>query len=188
MQKLDQTDSEEGVALTAEFGVSWREATLPDDAELAAIMSDNESLLASLAWLEEGGLALSEETSSGDALARVETKLNFTISLLGFWLRRQLKLPARRHVILGESALTWTTDTPPPLNEALLVELYPSTRLPMPLVLPATAHAIDKEGTSTCMVHSQLLGLSEGVANALSRTIFRYHRRLLRERHQTTDD
>lgn len=183
--ETDPHNGSEGVKLHQRLGLTWREAAIPERRVVNAIMHDNEALLANQVWLEELESSYRDEPVGEDSQARTETRLGLLIALFGMWLRRQFEPPPVVPVILGENTLAWESDAAPPRDVTLLVEVYLNSRLPMPLVLPATVHQVTPSGGDfKWRIETCLEQMSRAARQGVARVAFRYHRRVLRERHE----
>ncbi|GEM_PF-2970195 len=183
--ETDPHSGNDGVKLHQRLGLSWREAVIPETRVLNAIMHDNEALLANQVWLEELESSYRDTPVGEDPQARTETRLGLLIALFGMWLRRQFEPPPVVPVILGENTLAWESDTAPPRDATLLVEVYLNSRLPMPLILPATVQQVIPSGDgSKWHIETRLEQMSPAARQGVARVAFRYHRRILRERHE----
>lgn len=183
-----QQPGENGVQLRQALALAWREAEVETEALRDALMYDNEAVLANHAWLDDFEHHPYDEPSGREGGEVLETRLNLLIAMIGIWMRRQAVIPDAVPVTLGEETLAWETSEPPPPGAHLLVELYFSVRFPFPLVLPAEVSSVEAcEDGNRWRVKTQLIQLSRGTRQGIARVIFRYHRRVLRERHARED-
>lgn len=118
------------------------------------------------------------ETGGGEhrRLERLEAKLDLALFLLARTLEPGPS-PTPVEVKLSPEAIRWRENRPPHAGTPLLLELRPSSTLPLSLRLPAMAMA-SEDGWA----RASLLGLAEPVAEALHQFIFRRHRQAIRAR------
>lgn len=109
-------------------------------------------------------------------LERVEAKLDLALYLLARTLEPG-PASAVVEVKLSPEAIRWREARPPGEGTPLLLELRPSSTLPLSLRLPAMAMA-----TEGVWAQASFLGLAEPVAEALHQFIFRRHRQAIRAR------
>ena len=109
-------------------------------------------------------------------LERVEAKLDLALYLLARTLEPG-PAPVVLDVKLSPEEIRWQETRPPAEGTPLLLELRPSTTLPLSLRLPAMA-MVPEAG----FARASFLGLPEPVADALHQFIFRRHRQAIRAR------
>jgi hypothetical protein len=163
-----------GVALVERLPLRWQAwAGSPDEA--ARQRQANEETLRVILSLDEHphGELTDEDPALAQELARLESKLNLVLELVGQLLVRQLVLPPPVAVQLHADSLKWETATPPPAGARLLIELYPCNRFPRPLALPAVARPESRAGWAAAGFEE----LGEAVQDQLEMLIFRHHRR-----------
>lgn len=152
-----------------------------DADRLAYAAEQNERVLQALRVLDE--YALSEAGEEGGAvaqeLARLDAKLNLMLDLVNQLLTRHLDLPPPRAVALGSQGLSWHTDAPPAVGDAVVVELYLNVRYPVPLVLQARVASVGAGRPAPVEVSFEYL--KDNVQEWLERIIFRHHRRQIAE-------
>ena len=160
-----------GLVLTLDCPLRWLDRPPGTPVEVAARALD---VLERLEALEERPHALDEDPALGRELARLERKLDTVLELRGALLDTARPRPPARAVDLRADALTWTAapGTAPPVGARGWVELY-LAELPWPLVLAAEITATGDGGRAEAV----LPDLSDALADALTRLIFRRHRR-----------
>lgn len=182
------SDEEDVVKLRQRLPLHWEERTMDDPGRLDALMHDNEALLANQAWLEDYELGPHDELLSDEPKMRMEVRLNLLISVLGMWMRRQAAVPPTVPVVLGEHTLCWDTNEPPPANAHLMVDLYLNQRFPMPLIVPLVVWKVERsDGDLPWRVEGHLENLSAATKQGIASLAFRYHRKSLRERRDSSD-
>lgn len=146
-------------------------------AELLRQQHANDETLRVILSLDEHHVEAGEDHAElAQDLARLETKINLILDLVGQVLSRQLDLPPALIVNLSSSALEWeVTATPPPARQRVLLELYVCPRYPRPIFLPATVQESPAPGRSRASFDD----LGEPVQDSLEKLIFRHHRRLI---------
>jgi hypothetical protein len=145
-----------------------------DPAHRPARERRNVAALGALLGLEEGTRAHEE---SGDAtqqlLQRLERKLDLVIELVGHSLARQSPPPEPEPIRLSARGFACPAPpTPPQLGARVLLALYPSAHLPLPLELPAEVVPDPDGGLRACFVDD-----AARLEDELAKLIFREHRR-----------
>lgn len=161
----------------------WCEARLPlkwsilDTVATPAAGLEQEALLL-LTAINQMEASHELEAGGGDQrrLERMEAKLDLALYLLARTLEPG-PAPVVVAVKLSPEAIRWRELQPPEEGTPLLLELRPSTALPLSLRLPAMAMA-PREGWA----QASFLRLAEPVAEALHQFIFRRHRQAIRAR------
>jgi len=175
---------EGGVRLHRDLALRWREARAETGGVRDALMCDNEAVLANHAWFEDFERSPYEELPGHEGNESVDARLNLLVAMVGIWMRRQASMPDPVPVTLDERTLAWEGSDVPETGARLLVEIYLSSRFPLPLVLPAEVMRVDDTGEQgRRRVFARLVELSPGTRQGIARVAFRYHRRALRERH-----
>jgi hypothetical protein len=173
-------DQASGITLHAKLPFSWQSALISSEA-LIKLRSSNLEVMHALATLESVPDKDHEaDPTTSKAIDRIEAKLDIVIGLLSRLASQHAQPPAPLWVDLGVHDIHWQGDDAPPIPGSLiLIDLFLSERLPEPLRLLAKVSASD---TGHC--HAEFLDMDEEVAEWMTRTLFRYHRRELQARHQ----
>lgn len=188
MQKETEQSTQSNVHLHQRLPLSWREGIIEGEQHLDAIMYDNEALLINQHWLDEFEHTLHTEFPRANHEDVVLSRLNLVLSLFGIWMRRQFSPPPVSMVTLDEYELCWETANAPPRDAEVVIQLYLIPRFPMPLTLPAKIVDITRGGESgSKRVRASLHNLSEVTRQGIARAVFRYHRKMLRERNRLSD-
>jgi hypothetical protein len=168
---------EEGLVCEEEMPLEWSVVeALPADAHLAALHVSNEALIRACESLEEVHRPADEAPEVAYELARIESKLNVVLELLGEWLKRQGDMPPVRQVRFNASGMEWTAPDGPPGGALVHVRVHLCSAFPKPLNL--YGEVVDREqGSDAVRTVVKLLGVSQSVADGLERMVFRRHRR-----------
>ena len=155
----------------------WRE-TRPEPATLDAVLREAALLLTAINQMEathEAEPAAAEQRR----LERLEAKLDLALHLLARAL--QPATPAgERALRLSPEDAAWDDDAPPAAGTALMLELCPSSALPLTLRLPALA--VQAEAGRA---RARFVDLPEALREALYQFVFRRHRQAIRARGAT---
>lgn len=112
------------------------------------------------------------------AIERVESKLDVLLLLVARMASGSITLPVEKAVTLDTQYLVWNeSETLPAVGDTLLVNLYLNPRLPQPLQLNVVVESIVES-----QVTAKLEDVDSDLEDWLTRTIFRYHRRVLQAR------
>jgi hypothetical protein len=166
-----------GVHLSANLPLKWQPRDRIGSEELADWMHGNVVVLQALANLESLGKESDTEHRIDHNVARLEAKLDLTLTLVGELLRRQTPLPPATAVVLTGQGIAWQAEPAPPPHATGVVALYLSARLPWPLMLP-----VEIIGAQDGKTRAKLMHLSEEAQEWLDRTLFRHHRRAVHAR------
>ncbi len=152
-----------------------------------AMVSDqaNIGVLTAVSALEMHFTPTGEESDTrGPELQQLDNKLNVLIQMFaGFW-RAQCALPAPVAVTVSLDGLRFDADAlPEPAGPTRSVALYLNDVLPQPLVLPVEQLSPAVDGRREL----RFAALSEELTEALSRHIFRRHRRALAQNRQASN-
>jgi hypothetical protein len=141
----------------------------------AARPQDNEDTLRAILSLDEHHHSElnDEDPALAQEFARLESRLNLVMELVGQLLVRQLALPEPVPLRLFAGGVEWETARPPSPGQPAMIELYVCRRLPRPLWLPATMVGAPRPGWSA----ARFAELGEAVQEQLEMLIFRHHRR-----------
>ena len=147
--------------------------------ELAHLNADNLQLLIAEASIEEARAneALKEESPALlHELQRLEYKLNILLRLTAELTMRHSEMPRVERFRLSAHGLEWLGGGPA-RGATGLVRLYINPSVPQPLLLPcAVVGDVQRDALSVAQL--RFVGISEPVADALEKLIFRHHRRL----------
>lgn len=166
-----------GVQLSTNLPLKWQAKESFSSEELADWMHGNIVVLQALASLESVTKDSDTEHRIDHNVARIEAKIDLTLTLVGELLRRQTPLPAAVPMALSSEAIAWqSVQTIAPHTKGV-VWLYISPRLPWPLMLP-----VEIIGSQDGKVRAKLIHMSEEAQEWLDRTLFRHHRRAVHAR------
>ncbi|MDA8094543.1 MAG: PilZ domain-containing protein [Betaproteobacteria bacterium] len=179
-------DAMQGVVMQASLPLRWEARADVPEFTLGGWMHANVALLEGLATLESRGTEI--DIPPGEAAARaferLEAKLDVSLMLLASVVTSHNGLPPCVPASLSAQAIEWTTQDTQPLPQQLLIHVFLSSQLPLPLRLPAElAHAEPR--ADGVHVRARFVQLSEPMADWLERTIFRHHRRLIQRQNRT---
>ncbi len=165
----------------AELPLSWTSVDILDEGQVSRWMHDALAVLRALAILET---PVSEQdkdlsSSSGKAMERLEAKLDLSLVLLMQLTRQSEAFPDCHPITLRADSVEWVTGSLPEPGQNILLTLYLSAGLPIALTLPAK---VTKDSDSSPAVRAVFSPLDEEVAEWLSRTLFRYHRRQIHQK------
>ena len=175
---------EQGLVCEGEVPLSWEPiAELPPEQRLAAINAANESLIRSCEALEEPRHGYDESSDLAQELQRLDSKLTLVLEMLAEGLRRQEHLPPARRIRFNAHGMAWESGEargePPEAGTLVRVECYVCASLPRPLVMygQVSANAAEEAASVPEGATVEFLGVSQGLADALERLVFRRHRR-----------
>lgn len=172
--------SHNGLQCTLRLPFAWRRLDDVNRANLPRAFELNRSLLEALALIEQ-------PQSVGEAhdqkhWARIETKLDLALNLLGLVLSAQRPAPAPQHLRLSQFDVSWLDEAGPEPGSDILVMLHASSRLPLHLSLPARVTALHTEPDGL-RVQASFEDLPEELRESLAQWVFREHRREVRALH-----
>ncbi|MCC5866891.1 MAG: PilZ domain-containing protein [Gammaproteobacteria bacterium] len=160
-----------------ELGLRWRRVeALPGEVLLARINARNETVLRSIAMLEEQDQTQSDAAERAE-LHRIEGKLNLVLELLTELMRERQAEPIRPHSMrLNARGLCWDDAGPVSQGALLEFEIFALPAWPVPLTLHGrvTSAEARRDGWRAC---ARLEGLSTGSRDWLDKLVFRRHRR-----------
>lgn len=159
-----------------ELGLRWQEIeSLPGEIALSRINARNETVLRSIAMLEER-----DETQSDDAeraeLHRLEGKLNLVLELLSELVRGGDAAARIYDIRMNARGLCWDVSEPVTPGGLLQLELFALPAWPVPLTLHARITDVDQHRGSWRLC-ARLEALTPGVRDWLDKLVFRRHRR-----------
>ncbi|MCK5092972.1 MAG: PilZ domain-containing protein [Gammaproteobacteria bacterium] len=159
--------------------LSWSVLDQPmDDRQLTLLNEENERVLGSIAVLEEQVPDHADmQTPQGQALVRLETKLNILTELVSHLLATRLDRPGPYRFRLNACAIEWICDEAPPEKDALiLLSIYLHPVFHQPFNVQVRVNDVTHE-QNTYTVQAVFDGLSNVVLHSLEKFIFRHHRR-----------
>ena len=161
-----------GVHLSANLPLNWQPRESFTAEELADWMRGNIVVLQALGSLEATTKDSDTEHRIDHHVARLEAKLDLTLTLVGELLRRQTPLPPATATVVTSDSITWQSQQAIAPHVTGVVALYLSSRLPWPLMLP-----VEIIGSQDGKARAKLIHMSEEAQEWLDRTLFRHHRR-----------
>lgn len=169
----------EGLVYQANLALAWRPYVAGQDPNAEALNLANEQTLRLLAAVEEFYPEAGDEHAQNHELARLESKLNLLLELVGELLTAQRPLPPARAVRLNAHAVEWREagDGRPKPGTPVLLEVYLSSEMSRPLRLMAQTVAADPAAPEAVLATVE--HLSEPVVDLLEKCIFRRHRRAI---------
>jgi hypothetical protein len=175
---------EQGLVCEGEIPLGWERVTeLPPEQRLAAINAANESLIRSCEGLEEPYRSYEESSDLAQELQRLDAKLTLVLDMLAEALRRPEDLPPGRRVRFNAHGISWELTEArqqyPEPGALIRIECYVCAFLPKPLVMYGrmSGSAEDAAGRVPERATVEFVGISQGLADALERLVFRRHRR-----------
>lgn len=175
---------EQGLVCEGEVPLGWELVIeLPPEQRLAAINAANESLIRSCEGLEEPYRSYEESSDLAQELQRLDSKLTLVLDMLAESLRRPGDLPPDRRVRFNAHGVSWelteAREEHPEPDALIRIECYVCAFLPKPLVMygRVSGPAQDDAGRVPERATVEFLGVSQGLADALERLVFRRHRR-----------
>ena len=170
---------DETLVYEASQPLSWSVLDQPlEHRQLTALNEDNERVLGSIAVLEEQVPDHADmQTPQGQALVRLETKLNILTELMSQLLSTRLDRPESYRFRLNACAIEWVSDEVPPEEDALiLLSVYLHPVYNQPFNVQARVNDVTQE-QNEYRVQAVFDGLSNVVLHSLEKLIFRHHRR-----------
>ena len=181
----DADDPQPGVALVYEdrIPIAWQVLEQhPAAWQLLKAHQSNEQVLRYLASVDDQ--LQRHDTGEDDhgpvphEIARLESKLNLLMDMVGRLLGEQVVLPPETPVRINADELQWQTDNPPPAGSLVSVDLYLNPRFPSPIVLHGRIDQVTPvEGGFR--VEMSYCYMSDMVRNGIEKLVFRQHRRLV---------
>lgn len=170
---------DETLAYETSLPLSWSVLEEPmNDHQLTMLNEENERVLGSIAVLEEQVPEhVDMQTPQGQAMVRMETKLNILTELVSQLLAIRIERPESHSFRLNACAIEWICDEAPPEKDALiLVSVYLHPVFYQPFTVQARVNDVTKD-QDTYTVQAVYDGLSNVVLHSLEKFIFRHHRR-----------
>jgi hypothetical protein len=169
-----------GITYQAALPLRWQRQAAPSDEALAVARHANMTLLQALSTLESA----SDKDHDADqpaakSIERLEAKLDIALSLLSKLVAQHTETMPVRPVTMGVHHIEWreeTADLDP--GTTVLIDLHLNPKLPDPLRLYARIVSV-RSGACT----AEFLDEDEELEEWITRTLFRYHRRMLQARH-----
>ncbi len=171
----------DGLVYEDAMPLSWVEGPLVEGIDLARMNAENLQLLGAESSLEEVRVhdAMKDESPAlAHELQRLEYKLNILLRLTAELSARQNALPRPEPVRLSAAGLEWVGTDGPRVGTTGLVTLYINPALPQPLRLSCRVIG-ERDADGRRVAQLQFAGLSDSVAEAINKLIFRHHRRLV---------
>lgn len=167
--------------------LSWRELpSFPEATELQHIEQTNLHILHTLFALDIHAGDYGDDPSllsSASELKRLDFKVSVLLEMVGALLAGQQAIPTEHQLTLAVTYLSWHTETPPPHDVPLRLELYCNFSYPRPLILHGYVDqsllAADAMPPQTRIIFHPP---SEPLQEALERYIFLRHRRMIANR------
>jgi hypothetical protein len=177
---MSESDSEIGHGLLYEESLPMQWRAVPEQSfrsELTSLNENNEEVLRFIGVLDEyPGEIGDEHAPIAHELARVETKLNLLLGLVGQLLTVHFPLPPLKTVKLNPIGIEWLEDQGLRPGEVGIVEIYLNPRCPRPLTFAGKVDRVESTGGGY-RIMVQFEPLSTSVQERLEKTIFRHHRR-----------
>jgi hypothetical protein len=182
---MSGTPEQDGVYLKGQLPLSWEATSGFDANQLERWMHADLALLRALAVLDSNQPEAERDTTTptNKVLDRLEAKTDLALALIIQLLGQQTTLPPTCSVILRASTIEWITDQAPPVGASIVVSIHLSSKLPLPLVLPAKV-AMNEDTPAGTRIRAHLGSLDEEVQDWLERTLFRHHRRAVQQQRQ----
>lgn len=181
----DADGPQPGAALVYEdrIPIAWQALEqLPAAWQLLKAQQSNEQVLRYLASVDDHQQR--HDTGEDDhgpvsnEIARLESKLNLLMDMVGRLLGEQVELPPEAPVRINADGLQWQTDNPPATGSLVSVELCLNPRFPSPIVLHGRIERVTPvEGIFR--VEMSYSDMSDTVRNGIEKMVFRQHRRLV---------
>ena len=177
---MSEADGEIGHGLLYEdsLPMQWRAATEQSLlSELHGLNEHNEEVLRFISVLDEYPGEIGDENAPiAQELARVETKLNLLLGLMGQLLTVHFPLPPMKAVKLNPIGIEWLTDQALCPGGFGVAEIYLNPRCPRPLTFPGKVDRVEVTDQGR-RITAQFVALSASVQERLEKIIFRHHRR-----------
>lgn len=184
---MSEISSATGVSLQAPLPFAWCVEQQASATVLDLRRHGNIAILRALAVIESTGPEREHDLPDGvqKSLDHLESKLDLVLLLVAELTRAGASLPPEKPVTLFSDHIVWIDngDNAPMAGQHILLNLYPSLRLPQPLQLSATVSNVDMQ-PGVSHISARFDELDDELGEWLTRTIFRYHRRALQARRQ----
>lgn len=145
--------------------------------EVPRLNESNEEVLRFIGALDEyPSEAGDEHEPLTQDLARVETKLNLLLGLVGQLVAVHFPLPPLKTVKLNPIGVEWMADEALHPGDYGLVEIYFNARCPRPLIFPGKVDRVETTAVGHRVI-IQFFELGESIRERLEKIIFRHHRR-----------
>lgn len=177
---MEQNQSTElGLSFKAQLPLKWRNIEDIDNYHAPS----NHRFMAILPALEEPDAHVADGNPPNADYARLETKLDLILELLGEVFQQKKPMPANVPFQLSARGIVWLSDAAPAVNSNIELQLYLSTQLFVPLYLSAQVVHVEDVG-STQRIQASFLPMEEALQEWLEKYIFRQHRREVALQHQ----
>lgn len=167
-----QSSSNMGLTFKAQLPLRWR---VIEDAENYNV-PDNSRFIHILPVLDEPESYSADFKTPNAEIARLETKLDLVLEMLGEVFQQRKPLPNNIPFQLSARGITWLEAEPPAKDTQLELQIYLSPQLFVPLYLGAQVTTVEDMGT-THRVQANFLPMEESLQDWLEKYIFRQHRR-----------
>lgn len=171
--------SELGLSFKAQLPLKWRVIEDIDNYH----MPGNHRFMNILPALDEADTHTAEGNVPNADYARLETKLDLILELLGELFQKKKPMPANIPFQLSARGITWLSDEVPPLDSHIELQIYLSSQLFIPLFLTAQVNSVEDMG-ATHRVQASFLPMEEALQEWLEKYIFKQHRREVALQHQ----
>ncbi len=182
---MDECTTATGVCLQANLPICWEPDRQDGDAGCDMRRHANLALLRALAVMESAGPEREHDIPDAvqKSIDHLEAKLDLVLLLVAEMARSRAHLPEENPVTLFSERIVWQSKDAPAMGQELLLSLYLSPRLPQPLQLSARVENVEAQ-PEVNRISASFERLDDELAEWITRTIFRYHRRALQARRQ----
>jgi hypothetical protein len=178
-----QASTELGLTFKAQLPLRWR--VIEDIENYNA--PNNSRFLNILPVLEEPESHSQEHKAPNAELARLETKLDLVLEMLGEVFQQRKPLPRQIPFQISANGMTWLDEAEPPEKDSYIeLQVYLSPQLFVPLALSAQVSLVEDMG-NVYRVQAKFLPMEESLQEWLEKYIFRQHRRRVAQQHQRHD-
>jgi hypothetical protein len=181
MADADEYQSESTLVYADTLPVAFtRIESPPDPATLARFNFNNRQVLEAVAALEERAIEPEEdEGPSGEAVARLDLKINLLLNMVGQLLAERGVSPEPVSVRLDSRSVAFEPgDAAPASGDAGTLAVYLDASPAAPLKLAGTVAAV-RAIDGRPMAELVYSGMDDNVREALEKLIFRHHRRAI---------
>jgi len=178
MTEPDSDTLGQGLIFEDSIPLQWHaQAESPTLSEVSGLNEANEEVMRFIDVLDEYPSEPGDEhVPLSQDLARVESKLNLLLGLVGQLMTVHFPLPPMKPVKLSPIGIEWLADDQLQPGGYGLVEIYLNARCPRSLCLPGQLERVESANGGLLMV-VKFLELSEVLQEHLEKIIFRHHRR-----------
>lgn len=178
MSEAESTAVGQGLLYEDSLPLQWRPlAEGPALTEVVRQNEFNEQVMGFIGVVDEHPAEVTDEHAPFmQELARVESKLNLLLGLVGQLVAVHFPLPPLRAVRLSPVGVTWIADEALHPGDFGLVEIYLSLRCPHPLTFFGKVDRVEA-AAGGYRVNVQFVEMGEMLRGHLEKIIFRHHRR-----------